>query len=139
MKRIFIIGFPRSGTTLLQSLLGTADNVMSLPESHFFSSYYACPLDRFPLPPLVADRLYFPRLWGDKKYYKQFVFDTDLIPESAKHEAESLKPQTFIQLLDNTAESCNQTTWVEKTPMHIRRIPAIQRHIPNAVFIHIIR
>lgn len=33
---IFLVGFPRSGTTLLQSLLATQKNIYSLPETHFF-------------------------------------------------------------------------------------------------------
>ena len=33
---IFIVGFPRSGTTLLQSLLCTQKGVVSFPETHFF-------------------------------------------------------------------------------------------------------
>ena len=36
-KRIFIVGCPRSGTTLLQSLLLKHNEITSFPESHFFS------------------------------------------------------------------------------------------------------
>ena len=35
---IFIVGYPRSGTTLLQSLLATQENVYSMPETHFFTA-----------------------------------------------------------------------------------------------------
>ena len=34
--RIFIVGCPRSGTTLLQSLLGANDRIISFTESQFF-------------------------------------------------------------------------------------------------------
>lgn len=33
---IFVVGYPRSGTTLLQSLLATQADLFSLPEVHFF-------------------------------------------------------------------------------------------------------
>ena len=34
---IFIVGYPRSGTTLLQSMLYTQKNIYSFPETHFFT------------------------------------------------------------------------------------------------------
>lgn len=34
--RFFIVGFPRSGTTLLQSLLAAHPQIASFPESYFF-------------------------------------------------------------------------------------------------------
>lgn len=33
---IFVVGVPRSGTTLLQSLLSAHSSTYSLPETHFF-------------------------------------------------------------------------------------------------------
>ncbi len=38
MQRIFIVGCPRSGTTLLQSVLAAHHDVFSLPETAFFCS-----------------------------------------------------------------------------------------------------
>ena len=35
-QRIFLVGCPRSGTTLLQSLLAAHPDITSFPESHFF-------------------------------------------------------------------------------------------------------
>ncbi|MEQ8960988.1 MAG: sulfotransferase [Coleofasciculus sp. C2-GNP5-27] len=35
-ERIFLVGCPRSGTTLLQSLLAAHPQIASFPESHFF-------------------------------------------------------------------------------------------------------
>ncbi|MGC1525664.1 MAG: sulfotransferase, partial [Phormidesmis sp.] len=36
MKRLFLVGCARSGTTLLQSLLASHPGVASFPESNFF-------------------------------------------------------------------------------------------------------
>lgn len=36
-KRAFIVGCPRSGTTLLQSMIASHPQVVSFPETHFFS------------------------------------------------------------------------------------------------------
>src|SRR5439155_25383636 len=35
---IFIVGCPRSGTTLVQCILSASSQAFSLPETHFFSS-----------------------------------------------------------------------------------------------------
>ena len=40
-KRVFVVGVPRSGTTLVQSLLATHSTATSFTESHFFSRHYA--------------------------------------------------------------------------------------------------
>jgi hypothetical protein len=34
---VFLVGYPRSGTTLLQALLATQEGLYSLPETHFFN------------------------------------------------------------------------------------------------------
>ena len=39
-RRIFVVGVPRSGTTLVQSLLAAHSQVTSFTESHFFSRYF---------------------------------------------------------------------------------------------------
>ena len=35
-ERVFIVGVPRSGTTLIQSLLASHPQIETFPESHFF-------------------------------------------------------------------------------------------------------
>ena len=34
---VFVVGFPRSGTTLLQTLLATQGGIVTIPETHFFT------------------------------------------------------------------------------------------------------
>ncbi len=38
--RIFVVGAPRSGTTLVQSLIASHSQVTSFTESHFFSRHF---------------------------------------------------------------------------------------------------
>jgi len=38
-RHIFIVGYPRSGTTYLQSLMATQPTTVSFPETHFYSSF----------------------------------------------------------------------------------------------------
>ena len=37
-RPIFVVGCPRSGTTLVQCILSASSDAFSLPETHFFSS-----------------------------------------------------------------------------------------------------
>jgi Sulfotransferase family len=36
-RPIFVVGCPRSGTTLVQCILSASSQAFSLPETHFFS------------------------------------------------------------------------------------------------------
>ena len=47
MKRIFIVGVARSGTTLLQSMLASHPEIHSFPETHFFVKLPKIKLLRF--------------------------------------------------------------------------------------------
>ena len=53
MKRIFLVGAPRSGTTILQSLLAAHPKITSFPETKFFQYLWS---DR--LKSKLPDRLY---------------------------------------------------------------------------------
>jgi len=46
---------------------------------------------------------------------------------------------SFLGLLDAKAKSLRKICWVEKSPMHIRRIPVIRHYAPEARFIHVVR
>jgi hypothetical protein len=45
----------------------------------------------------------------------------------------------FVDLLDNAARSVGGSAWVEKTPTHLQRISLIERYVPGAKFVHIVR
>jgi hypothetical protein len=45
----------------------------------------------------------------------------------------------FVDLLDASAHAEGRTAWVEKTPYHLLYIPEIERHVPDARFVHVIR
>ncbi len=45
----------------------------------------------------------------------------------------------WTKLLDDLTIEQGKTVWLEKTPPHIDFIPAIERYVPDARFIHLIR
>ena len=128
MLRLFIVGCPRSGTTLLQTVLLSSDRIVSFPESHFFEHLAGCPRR-------IPRGIYGQRLlhrWLDStnlKYPKKFCIGF----------SRSSAIDYFWSTLDSIAIAESAIGWLEKTPGHVQHIKLIQDHVPDAKFIHIIR
>ncbi|MBP0000452.1 MAG: sulfotransferase [Cyanobacteria bacterium SID2] len=157
--RIFLFGCPRSGTTLLQALLTAHPQVASFPETLFFMKAFGQVERRiFRKSPVglrstLADKrdgwlLYrgiLPKRYQERvaKRTRQFLTDVDredlayCIPESSSSLQEWVN--AFVRLMDVLTLDRSRNVWVEKTPYHLYYIDRIQRYIPNARFIHLVR
>lgn len=133
ISRVFIVGCPRSGTTLVQSYLASHSNVISFPESHFFSN--------------LKPAHWFERIVGfssGKAYYKlekllEACNRLDILPSQKEFGRTQRKAvKSFIKCLDTIAYENNVQSWVEKTPIHLHYIQVIERYL-NPYFIHVIR
>ena len=129
LARVFLVGCPRSGTTLLQALLGAHKDVASFPESQVFIRGHR--LRARLAPGLVARR--------NLRRFAREVQAGDLY----KRRRLSLRQQTYhldlIQLLDDLTRERHKCLWIEKTPNHVLFIPEIRRLVPSSRFIHLIR
>jgi hypothetical protein len=145
-QRIFVVGFPRSGTTLVQSLLASHPDVTSFTESHFFSRHFVALaggalLTRDPSgrvraflaengEPATGSSTWFDR-WPRPLRAKPFL------PVQTRVVARRL-----LGILDEIASRRGYAVWLEKTPMHLRAVPLIERlsmGIPRTDFVHVIR
>ena len=134
-KRVFVVGCPRSGTTLLQSLLAAHPSIASFPESHFLPKIVARGSKRRQRFGIVAPQA--------KENYTQVLNDV-----GAK-DCEHNKPRfglfvreyilSFVETLDDLTEAQNRTVWLEKTPRHLHYINNLEKAVPDIAFIHIIR
>lgn len=129
---VFVIGAPRSGSTMLGSMLGSHSEGLAIPESRFFS--LMAPADPDEVAPLasVIDRFVEDekfRLWG---------IDLDgLRPEGEGRYADAVR-----WLVERFAERKGRTGirfWVDHDPSHSPSIAKLAAHFPNALFIHIVR
>lgn len=131
--RIFIVGCPRSGTTLLQSILAAHSEVVSVPETHFW-------------PTLMRKR----RFWWFVGAISPFARDKALckLREIGLNEIEEVWPDSlllqrvtdaFVTAMDKRAAQENARAWIEKTPRHLHFVSRIEKSIPGAQFIHMIR
>lgn len=134
MKRIFIVGLARSGTTLLQSMLGNHQEVSSLPETHFFSK-------TIPKQPILR---YFSIVKSSHKnhvnsYLKEngygHLYREYAMPKYNLNQWTSY----LIQIIDSIAAYEKKSIWLEKTPLHLHYIDIIKKNTSNCYFLHLVR
>ncbi len=126
MKRIFLVGAPRSGTTILQSLLAAHPEVISFPESKFF--HYLL-YDKF--AEKLPDRL--------SAFFRDEINRPELLSDFDSSQTAENKASWLVGVLDSLAAEQSKSIWLEKTPEHIYFIQDIERLVPDAKFIHILR
>lgn len=113
-EHIFIIGCPRSGTTLLQRVLAVHSQLFSISKETGLFTYQNI-------------------FNSDRKHF-------DLDKETISHLLHVSKDivDFFDRAVDTIAPSSN-LRFVEKTPQHIFRLNFLLKHFPNSYFIHIVR
>lgn len=139
VEPIFIIGHPRSGTTLLQCMLSAHSRLFSLPETHFFSEVMrkiARPADEV----LSTDeiRLVFEYL------HETMAIENDVFEEFRQRSGgHGITGQDIFEFVIEKFRPASDTTCslrvVEKTPMHAMFVSSIGEIYPDAKFIHIVR
>lgn len=132
---VFIVGCPRSGTTLLQSLLAAHPDIASFPESKFFE--YLVPEHEPRRRALgLASRRLLPML--DKFFteigYPQMSQQFPRIPFFMRQYA-----KIFIHCLNQITLEQGKQLWLDKTPEHLRYLYWIEKYLENPKIIHLIR
>jgi len=144
---IFIVGSPRSGTTLLAAMMGAHSRLSCGPETHFFR--WIAGVD-------VGD-LTAPARWPDEA--AQFVSsisrtnftdggrrllieDYQLTPQEIRKDLASRSP-SVAAMLSSVTESfmhrMGKARWVEKTPDHLEHVAAIRRYFPDSPILRMLR
>jgi len=132
-KRVFIVGCPRSGTTLLQGIIAAHSEVFSLPETYFFAKVFSKnPLKRHLLWTAI-------KVSGQLKKIIHDMGRDDLIEKAEIGLFQGDYHVPFLKVMDQIALDAGKTIWLEKTPWHLYCIDEIQKRIPDAEIIHIIR
>lgn len=153
-RRIFVVGLPRSGTTLIQSVLNAHPKVNGFPESRFYDALthenlfekfgsFAC--RRQTLRQVLRKGLARLRTaQGKSGPMALVVAERFFRAAKLEHAIPRLREANgsikalntvFLETLDAEAP----LGWVEKTPLHLFRIPLIETLVPDAVFIHTVR
>lgn len=147
MRRLFLVGCPRSGTTLLQAAIGRLPGVFTLPETAWFTQLLGAlgewtdGRDEY-----VRTRwrrrlaLASPRTHGRMRAAAA-VLDgaVEGLPRLPLRLRGSSYIGDFVRLMDRAATLQGCGCWLEKTPDHFAYIGIIARYIPDARFLHLIR
>ena len=136
-KVVFICGCPRSGTTLLGSMLGAAEGCVSTPESQFITDV-AAEISKGKIAPNVKEiQAFFSRHFRLKLW--------DIVEEISSEPAADLTNslqgliQKCVDLYAKKKDQLPWHTWIDHTPSHIRYINTLSGLFPDSRFIHLIR
>jgi hypothetical protein len=131
---IFIVGSPRSGTTLLSVLLDRHPDVAVTPETDFFRS-------RKIRLPLYGDlKKHVHSLFTEKVFYR--IHDLGLSEQEILDRYKQYAPsyrKLFQAVLESYTHKQGKNRGGEKTPMHLDQIPLIFRWYTGAKAICIVR
>ena len=137
MQRILVVGCPRSGTTLIQTLLGAHEAILTFTESHFFDHFFSRRY-RFlyrvqvGLPDRAASFL-------RENGFPEIALRRPIVPGLKTFAAAARHAATCIDLFDDLATALGKSAWLEKTPWNFRYLPLLQRAVPDIKVVHIVR
>lgn len=142
---IFIVGAPRSGTTLLQFMLRSHPNI-SLPtgESHFIVPIYK---NRIKYGDLRQKENLRKMLTAMKNQSQVFLetdlhglsFDLDHMLDFLHEKKCSEVAEVFSVFFNENSKGEGKIRWGDKTPWYVLHMPLLLEMFPNAQIIHIIR
>jgi hypothetical protein len=135
---IFIVGVPRSGTTLVRLILNSHSRIAIAPETHFFRIFWA---RRDKYGDLRKDEN-LQSFWGDfaqSKHFEDFRFHDEPDIRNRIFSGERSYNAILRTLLIAYAKQNSKIRWGEKTPGHLEYANTILDFYPDARIIHVIR
>lgn len=137
---IFIVGLPRSGTTLLAAMLARHPAIDCGPETFFFAR----------LPPDLT-RLVDPARWPAEavdylcslRLRETPVHELFGRSRRAMEDDLTARPPSLAAMLETLtaarASTAGKSRWAEKTPRHLGRLDLIRATFPDAAVVRLVR
>jgi len=122
---VFIVGMPRSGTTLIQGILCNTEKYFAIPETHFFSR--------------VAYGLSENLNEQDRRKIFRALREKSRIDVDNKILLQLNSQKEVFEYVIGNFNKQNQDTFLEKTPRHVFFYSKILKYYPSAKFICMIR
>ncbi len=130
---LFVVGCPRSGTTLLQRMLDNHPELAVANDTHFIPRALGHD-EADPDLPLTADLL--ARVRAYRRFPRLGLTDAEVDEAAARTDTYA----AFVGYLYHLfARKHGKPLGGEKTPDYVRHLPLLHRLFPRARFVHIIR
>ncbi len=130
----FVVGVPRSGTTLLRLMLDAHSLMAIPPETHFIPK-----LIRLVEKSKGDARAEAIELVTNHRRWPDYELDPDDYASRLPTDGQLDATTAVRAFYDAYAASESKPRWGEKTPQYLRMMGRIQRALPEARFVHIIR
>lgn len=132
---VFVLGSPRSGTTLLyHMILSAGDFAVYRAESHVFTAI----VPRFGNLRRAGARRAALQAWTRSHRFR--IAEVDPVHFAARVERECRGGGDFLRIMmESVAEKQGVARWADCTPEHLLSARRIARELPDARFIHIVR
>jgi hypothetical protein len=130
---VFVVGMNRSGTTLLRMMLDAHPELTIPPETHFVPDLIKATREPDATAEDALAAMKSAREWGD------FGFsDEEMLGRLRALPA--IKPGPAVRTFyEAYMEQQGKPRWGEKTPTYVQKMRLIQRALPEARFVHVIR
>ena len=129
----FVVGMNRSGTTLLRMMLDSHPELTIPPETHFVPDVIQAMADSGAGPEEALAAMQSQREWPD------FGFSDEQVLARLRAQRRLSAGTAVRSFYELYMEEQGKPRWGDKTPRYVTKMPMIQRAIPEARFIHVIR
>ena len=136
-KPIFIVGAPRSGTSLLREILNRHPRIGICDETYFFYYIY-WRRNKFGDLGNIDNRIRLVDTYLKLERINRLFTDTNQLREKLIARAEDY-PSFFISLLSHYASEKKKIRCGEKTPQHARHVETLCQMYPQSLILHIVR
>jgi hypothetical protein len=129
----FVVGMNRSGTTLLRMMLDAHPQLTIPPETHFVPTLIKACKEPDTTPEDALAAMKSAREWGDFGFSdEEMLTRLRALPK--------LRPGPAVRTFyEAYMAQQGKQRWGEKTPTYVQKMKLIQRALPEARFIHVIR
>lgn len=134
---VFIVGVPRSGTTLIRNRLNSHTKISIAPEIHFFNHWWKRYKD-FDLSE-SSDFNQFWEVFTNSERFKYLDIDAKDVLNDLNAQSNRSFKTLFQSVLKVYAQKSNKNVYGEKTPANFLYVDKIFSWYPNAKVIWVIR
>jgi hypothetical protein len=134
---VFVVGAPRSGTTLLRNMLNRHPRLAILFETQFYNHVYTRRRAFGDLGAPAARRRFVTEYLATQRIRKSGL-DLNGLQERLLRDATSY-PALFASLMEHFAAAQGKSRWGEKSPQHSLFTETLCEWFPGAAIIHLVR